>query len=118
MKKIQTTIESYIPTTLSQSEKGTISRAAAVCAAEDLLPFTFIEGNGMKKLVNAIAGICHSKKGKLSADDLLCTSMTLKNHVMKIGEEMRLNLKEDLNYVDVDTSKGDRCPIDCIFIDA
>ena len=96
----QPTLEHYVPSKLSHSEKERITRAVAIAAAEDMLPFTFIEGKGIKRLVNVIADICHSKKGKLDADQMLCRANTVKNNAMKISDEIRKTVKEELEAID------------------
>lgn len=98
-KSSQLTLEHFVPCKLSKSEKEQVSRAAAVCSSKDLLPFCFVEGDGFKNLVNVIATICHSKKGKLNAKDLLPCAKTVSNNVIKIHGEMKEQLKQQLKLV-------------------
>ena len=96
----QPTLEYFVPTILESTDKTKVSRAAAICAATDLLPFSFVEGAGMKRFVDMIADICQSKRGKVTADQLLCSRKTVKNHVMKTSDEIRAMVKEELASVD------------------
>jgi len=56
------------------AEKSKIADAAAICASVDMLPFSFVEGNGFKKLAKELIKIGKKFFSKL---------FKIKNHSQK-----------------------------------
>lgn len=80
-------------------DKQAIADATAICCAVDFRPFTIIEGEGFRELVQEIIKIT-SKRGLIKAEDLLPSAETVRNHTVTLYDQIKTKLIDDVKSIE------------------
>ena len=92
----QPTLQFHSKSKLNGQEKEKVFRASTICCAMDLLPLNFTENEGVIRLVDTIASICHSKQGLLTADEMLGCHRTNLKYSQKCREDIKYLIVQEM----------------------
>lgn len=84
----QPTIEAYTQVEIKRSELKSVYRASAACCALDLIPLSFTENDGMKMMIDAVTKLCHTKKQRIHASEILPSHTTNVKYVQSLRDEI------------------------------